>query len=351
MARRAILLRNIGLKKGDRIILNMPNILEQIYFIEAAKRLGIVYSCVFSGFSAATLLERIIHSGAKAVVTVDGAYKNGQLVSFKSQYIDKALEIQNVPLDVLVVKNATPPDLKWHPERDKWVHELLDDKDLYDLPTKELLERIYEVIPPVIVDAEFPLFIMYTSGSTGKPKGVVHTHGGYVQGIAHTMRVAFDVDPEAKVPDVIYVVADPGWITGQSYMISASLTTRTTSVIIEGSPLVPNASRLSSIIERHKVTIFKAGSTFLKTILSAQENIDDLKKYDCSTLRVGTFCAEPTSPAIQQFAMEVLTPHYINSYWGTEHGGIVLTNFYGNDDKAFRQLARVTPTPNTIPAR
>ncbi len=128
-------------------------------------------------------------------------------------------------------------------------------------------------------------------------------------------------------------------------MISAALLTRTTSVVTEGSPLFPNAGRFTSIIERYKVNIFKAGSTFLKTVVSDPQNITDIKFYDRSSLRVGTFCAEPVSPSIQQLSMELLTPQYINSYWATEHGGIVLTYFYGNDDFKLLPDAHTFPLP------
>ena len=154
------------------------------------------------------------------------------------------------------------------------------------------------------VDADYPLFFIYTSGSTGKPKGVVHVHGGYESGIAYTMRVAFDAQPG----DVMYVVADPGWITGQSYMIAASLLTRVTSVMTEGAPVFPSAGRFSSIIERYKVNIFKAGVTFLKAVMTDPQNVADVRHYDMDTLRVATFCAEPCSPAVQQFGMELDDP-------------------------------------------
>lgn len=429
----AQVLKNLGLKKGDRIVLNMPNILEQIYFIEAAKRLGIIYTPVFGGFSAKTLSDRIQDAGAKVVITVDGAHRNAQVIPFKQVYADKALEdyvslssaiekIQKVdiPEDLLkeiienvkkalegeitversevmhgvgqvlekikldpsvkskirtaiaealvnteqrveatvVVQFTKIPDLSWNGKWDKWAHDLLKqaEKDLFKngisseeallkLPTEKFIQFIYSANTPVVVDAEFPLFIMYTSGSTGKPKGVVHTHGGYTAGIAHTMRVVFDVDPKAKEREVIYVVADPGWITGQSYMISAALTTRTTSILTEGSPLFPNAGRFSRIIERHQVTIFKAGSTFLKTIASDPQHVKDVQKFSRSSLKIGTFCAEPTSPEVQKFAMELLTPDYINSYWATEHGGIVLTHFYGNEDFELHPDAHCIPLP------
>jgi acrylyl-CoA reductase (NADPH)/3-hydroxypropionyl-CoA dehydratase/3-hydroxypropionyl-CoA synthetase len=436
VVRYAQVLKNLGLKKGDRIILNMPNILEQIYFIEASKRLGIIFTPVFGGFSAKTLSDRIHDSGAKIVITVDGAHRNAQVVPFKEAYTDKALDdyipVSNalkkisevdIPKDVLesilenvksslkdeitversdvmrsvgqvlekvktwdsgtkskirtsiaealvkadprvlatvVVQYTKTPDLAWNSKRDKWAHELLEiatdellsnakknvpslktEKDLLNLPDEAFIQAIYASCPPVILEAEFPLFIMYTSGSTGKPKGVVHTHGGYTAGIAHTMKIAFDVQPG----DVIYVVGDPGWITGQSYMISAALTTRATSVITEGSPLFPNAGRFTSIIERYKVNIFKAGSTFLKTIASDQQSIGDVKKYKSTSLKVATFCAEPTNPVIQQFAMDLLTENYINSYWATEHGGIVLTHMYGNQDFKLRPDAHCYPLP------
>lgn len=438
VAKCALVLKDLGLKKGDRIVLNMPNILEQIYYIEAAKRLGIIYSPVFGGFSAKTLSDRIQDAGAKVVITADGAYRNAQVVSFKEVYTDKALDdyipardalktlknaLKHVPetkaqnhwsehilatvelalegeitiersdamqavgraledikewdsatkskvrtrlaealveqepriLTTVVVQHTKNPDLLWNASRDQWSHELLqnasrkmlqglDESTLASYSDSALIALVYAHVPPLPLESEFPLFIIYTSGSTGKPKGVVHTQGGYLSGIAHTMRTVFGVDPEHN-SDVIYVVADPGWITGQSYMISAALTTGTTSIITEGSPLSPNAGRFASIIERYGVTIFKAGSTFLKAIAANPEHIADVKKYDCSTLKIGTFCAEPTNPSIQAFAMDLLTPNYINSYWATEHGGMILSREYDSHDYPLQADAHTRPLP------
>jgi acrylyl-CoA reductase (NADPH)/3-hydroxypropionyl-CoA dehydratase/3-hydroxypropionyl-CoA synthetase len=194
---------------------------------------------------------------------------------------------------------------------------------------------------PVPVDAEYPLFVIYTSGSTGKPKGVVHVHGGWLAGVAHTMRVAFD----ARAGDAMYVVADPGWITGQSYMIAAALATRVTSVLAEGAPTFPSAARFASIIERYDVQVFKAGVTFLKTVMQDPQHAHDVRRHSTRSLRVATFCAEPTSPAVQAFGMDLVTPWYINSYWATEHGGIVWTHFYGNADFPLRADAHTYPLP------
>ncbi|QMW24719.1 AMP-binding protein [Sandaracinobacteroides saxicola] len=439
----ALALQALGLKAGDRIALNMPSIVPQIYWTEGAKRLGIVYTPVFGGFSDKTLSDRIADAGARVVVTADGSYRNAQVAAFKTAYTDPALDnfvpvpvamallrgqlaeaalgldaadaarIEAVVAEtlagevtversdvmrgvgralaelgarltpaeaskvriaiasalveapprveaVVVVRHTGQPDIVWRPERDRWSHELTaaaletllaaardagfavaDEAALQALSDADFVRALWAACPPLPVEADYPLFFIYTSGSTGKPKGAVHGHGGYVAGIAHSMKVAFDAGPG----DVIYVVADPGWITGQSYLISAALTTRVTSVISEGSPVFPHAGRFASMIERHGVTIFKAGVTFLKSVMTDAANLADLKAYDMGSLKVATFCAEPTSPAVQAFGMEHVTPRYINSYWATEHGGIAWTHFFGNEDFPLRADAHTYPLP------
>ena len=442
-AKCSLALLALGLQRGDRIALNMPNIPEQLFWTEGAKRIGVVYTPVFGGFSDKTLSDRIHDAGARVVITADGGYRNAQIVPFKTAYTDPALD-DYVPLasaravvadtlhalgisaarieillsaidgtlsgeitvqrsdvmrgvgralqglsdahdlpaseasrvrtaiaaalvsvpprvdTVVVVRHSGIDDIVWREERDRWSHELTDaalvtmlsaargggvnvhtEQELLALPDAEFVRAIWASSSPAPLDAEFPLFVIYTSGSTGKPKGVVHVHGGYTAGVAHSMRVAFD----AQAGDVIYVVADPGWITGQSYMISAALTTRVTSVFTEGAPTFPHAGRFASIVERHKVSIFKAGVTFLKSIMQDPQNAEDVKRYDVSSLRVCTFCAEPTSPSVQQFGMDLLAPWYINSYWATEHGGIAWTHFYGNADFPLRADAHTYPLP------
>jgi acrylyl-CoA reductase (NADPH)/3-hydroxypropionyl-CoA dehydratase/3-hydroxypropionyl-CoA synthetase len=372
VARCALALQGLGLRCGDRVAINMPNIPEQIYWTLACKRLGIVYTPVFGGFSDKTLSDRIHNAGARVVITADGGYRNAQIVAFKEAYTDPALD-GYVPIEhalravtealqtesvtgaicedilaslntqlaneitlersdvmrvvgqalerlpqlssaeasrirtaiasalvavparvdtVIVVRHTGQPDLLWRPERDRWAHELLAAADqrllqaarsagyaVHDIPSllalgpADFCASIWAASPALPLDAEFPLFFIYTSGSTGKPKGVVHVHGGYVSGVAHSMRVAFDAMPG----DVMYVVADPGWITGQSYMICAALTTRVTSVIAEGAPVFPSSGRFASIIERYRVNIFKAGVTFLKSVMSDPQNIEDVE--------------------------------------------------------------------------
>jgi len=442
-AKCAIALKALGLRAGDRIALNLPNIPAQLYWTQGAKRLGVVYTPVFGGFSDKTLSDRIHDAGARVVITADGGLRNAQIVPFKSAYTDPALD-DHVPVGmiraaisqrlsslgwsradalqvlttvdetlkgevtvqrsdamrgvgralrelgragrlnaaeaarvrtavaealvetpqrveaVVVVRHTAQADLVWRSERDRWSHDLTDaaatrlivaareagfavadEATLLALPDVDFVRAVWASCPPVALDAEFPLFFIYTSGSTGKPKGVVHVHGGYTAGVAHTMKVAFDARPG----DVVYVVADPGWITGQSYMLSATMTTRCTGILAEGAPTFPHAGRYASLIERYKVRVFKAGVTFLKTIMADPQNVRDVQQYDMGSLRVATFCAEPTSPPVQQFGMELMTPQYINSYWATEHGGMVWTHFYGNPDFPLRADAHTYPLP------
>jgi len=433
---RAEVLAGLGLKKGDRIAFNLPNILEQIFYTEAAKRLGIIYTPVFGGFSAKTLSDRIYDAGARVVVTADGGYRNAEVVPYKESFTDQALDnfiprpsalaaLDDVlsgfelgpvadrlraqvgealageitlersdvmrelgralaaedgldaertaqvrtsvarrlaevghTVDRVVVVRYTGQEVV-EQSRDLWSADLVaeatgrvlanareagfdvaDRAALLGLSDRELFQALTACHPAAPVDADWPLFIIYTSGSTGKPKGVVHTHGGWLAGISHTMRMVFDVGPD----DRIYVIADPGWITGQSYQIAAPLSNGITSIVAEGSPLFPHAGRFSSIIARHGATVFKAGSTFLKAVMTDPASTEDMSAYDTSGLRVATFCAEPVSPAVQQFAMDEVCPRYINSYWATEHGGMVFSCPWG-DLKPLAADAKTWPLP------
>ena len=223
-------------------------------------------------------------------------------------------------IEKVIVVRYTGNDIVKH-ERDDWSHELIEgveEEFLAQAGTSELSSiqlmddkafwcAVGQPTKAVPVEADWPLFIIYTSGSTGKPKGVVHTHGGWLAGIAHTMRTVFN----AEQTDCLYVIGDPGWITGQSYLIAAPLAFGMSTVVVEGSPLFPHAGRFASIIERNKVTLFKAGSTFLKAVMTDPASTHEISRYDMSSLKAGTFCAEPVSPAVQQFAMDNICSRYI----------------------------------------
>lgn len=418
---RAQLLTDLGLKKGDRIAFNLPNIPDQLYYTEAAKRLGIIYTPVFGGFSAKTLSDRIADAGARVVITADGGYRNAEVVAYKETFTDQALDnfvprgralaaldevlagfeladvgerlnasvaaalageitlergdvmrelgralaredsiaaersaeirtevarrladVEHIVERVVVVRYTGQEIVEQ--SRDRWSNDLIEGaatrvlehareagfacdsvEALFELDDTDLWQALNASQRAVPVDADWPLFVIYTSGSTGKPKGVVHTHGGWLSGIAHTMRMVFDADAD----DRIYVIADPGWITGQSYLIAAPLALGITSIVAEGSPLFPHAGRFSSIVARRGATIFKAGSTFLKAVMTDPASTSDMAANDMAGLKAATFCAEPVSPAVQQFAMDNVCAHYINSYWATEHGGIVFSCPWG----------------------
>ena len=431
VALRTRALQRLDLHCGDRIALNLPNVLEQIFYILAAQRLGVIYTPVFGGFSAKTLSDRIHDAGAKVVITADGGYRNAEVVPYKSTYTDPALDNYvprpaalkalsetlkaRLPADVaqrleaqvaeavsgeitleradvmrelglalerergtapeiiaelrttvasqlasvghavsnVIVVRYTGNDIVEH-GRDNWSHdlvaqvesELLADAGVADRAALDALDdnafwrAVGAKAPAVPVEANWPLFIIYTSGSTGKPKGVVHTHGGWLSGITHTLRTVFNANQD----DCLYVIGDPGWITGQSYQIAAPLAFGMSTVVAEGSPLFPHAGRFASIIERNNVTLFKAGSTFLKAVMTDPASTQEMSRYDMSSLKAGTFCAEPVSPAVQQFAMDNICSHYINSYWATEHGGIVFSCPWG-DFKPLQADAKTWPLP------
>jgi len=439
-AKCAIALKELGLKKGDRVCLNMPNIPEHVYFIEACKRIGIIYTSILAGHSCKQLSDLLQNTGAKVLITSDGFYRNAQLVNLKDNFTDTALDqyvsledgieiinkllneqnlleitCQNIlsyvqtnlqeesTLDraeimssfglalnqndtltikqkanlrtelakvllkspkrvdkVLIVKH-TGQSINFIPERDEWTNDLLmlaeeilydnaqnigihvkSEYDLFECDDQTFIRVIYESSLCEPVESEFPLFISYTSGSTGKPKGLVHVHGGYTMGVAFTMRIGFDAVPGQ---DTIYVLADLGWIAGQTYLISASLLTRVTVVMSEGSPLFPSAGRFANILERYKVTIFKATVTFMKTIMSNPQNVAEIQAYDLSRLKLATLFAEPCSPAILEFGSKYFTKRFTNSYWSTEHGGITWTFFLDNNELPAKPNAHAYPFP------
>jgi acyl-coenzyme A synthetase/AMP-(fatty) acid ligase len=338
------LVEECGACRDRRVAFFLPNDLRPPVWIEAAKRLGVPYVAVASGTASTSLADRLADTGAAILVTCEALVSN----------VQAALQLMAMPPQAVLVPTSSQADERGSAQPHGFLpasagleraHARLlaacQGEAIESLPRPESVRIPWQLAAPRPVDASFPLFMLYTSGSTGKPKGIVHTHGGYQVGLCLTTQVVFDLKPEE---DVFMVIATPGWITGQSYMIAASLLSRVPSIVLEGSPVSP-PDRFAATIERHNVTVLKAGSTFLRMLMTMPNGEEALRKHRVSSLRIGTFCAEPVNEAVHLFAMKHLTRNYINSYWATEHGGIVWSRCFGNDDQPLAGNAHTWPLP------
>lgn len=288
---------------GERMAIYLPNDAHAVVWIEAAKRLGAPYTAIAAGTASALLTDRLTDTGAAVLVTCGS----------QAEAVLKAVHaLDALSFSVAVVAVGDKPDVRlpsdWHAAGALlaaavacvvWPAHLLS-----WLRGEELARTLWTLAPPEPVDASHPLFILYTSGSTGKPKGIVHAHGGYLTGLIATSVVVLNL--QAGGDDVLFVVATPGWITGQSYMISAALLCRVPSVLLEGSPVSP-PDRFAAVIARHRVSVLKAGSTFLRMLMTRPNAEALLAEHSVASLRLGTFCAEPVNEAVHRFAATHLT--------------------------------------------
>ncbi|KAB1157908.1 acetate--CoA ligase [Flavobacterium luteum] len=317
VSKMANVLREQGIKKGDRVCIYLPMIPELAVSVLACARIGAIHSVVFAGFSASAVAARINDCECKMVITSDGGYRGNKTIDLKS-IIDEALEKSPCVKKVLVVKRTnTTVNLKLG--RDQWLQPLLDEAS--DNNVAE------------IMDAEDPLFILYTSGSTGKPKGMVHTTAGYMVYSAYTFKNVFNYEEN----DVFWCTADIGWITGHSYILYGPLLNGATTIIFEGVPSYPDFSRFWEIIEKHKVTQFYTAPTAIRAL--AKENLSFVQKYPLASLKVIGSVGEP----INEEAWHWYNDHVggkrcpvVDTWWQTETGGIMIS-----------PIAFVTPTKPT----
>ncbi|MEL7486221.1 MAG: AMP-binding protein, partial [Pseudomonadota bacterium] len=274
VCRMANVLRARGVKKSDRVVIYMPMIPEAAFAMLACARIGAVHSIVFGGFSPEALAARIEDCGAVAVITADEGVRGGKSVALKAN-VDAALaQIDSVRV-VLTVRR-TGGDVEMTVGRDIWWHEARND--------------VSPDCAPEPMNAEDPLFILYTSGSTGKPKGVLHTTGGYLVYASFTHEAIFDYRPG----EIYWCTADVGWITGHSYIVYGPLSNRATTLMFEGVPTWPDASRFWRVCEKHKVNIFYTAPTALRSLM--REGDDYVKVADLSSLRLLGSVGEPINP-------------------------------------------------------
>ena len=265
-----------GIKKGDRVLIYMPMSIEGVVAMQACARIGAIHSVVFGGFSVDSLQGRIEDSHSKLVITCDGAYQNGKVVELKA-IVDESLKKCPSVENVIVVKRVNN-GVTMEAGRDHWYH------DLCQLPIANGKCATEEL------DAEDPLFILYTSGSTGKPKAILHTHGGYMVGTYSTLKYVFDVNDM----DRWWCTADPGWITGHSYLVYGPMIAGVTSMLFEGGPAYPYPNRWWQVIERYGITIFYTAPTAIRGLMRFGESWPN--KHDLSSLRLLGTVGEPINP-------------------------------------------------------
>ncbi|WP_461483924.1 acetate--CoA ligase [Porticoccus sp.] len=309
----ANVLKSRGVKRGDRVCIYMPMIQEAVYAMLATARIGAVHSVVFGGFSPDALKDRILDSDCQVVITSDEGLRGGKKVPLKANADAALRHCPNV--HTCIVVERTRGLVEWNEKRDVWYHEAIAEAKDY--------------CPPEHMDAEDPLFILYTSGSTGKPKGVLHTTAGYLLQAAMTHKYVFDY----KEGDVYWCTADVGWVTGHSYIVYGPLCNGAITLIFEGVPTYPDASRFWQVVEKHKVNIFYTAPTAIRSLMGAGDEF--VTNTDRSSLRLLGTVGEPINPEAWEWYYKVVGEErcpIVDTWWQTETGAHMLTPLPGAID-------------------
>lgn len=314
----AQVLKNNGVKKGDRVCIYMGMVPELAYAVLGCARIGAIHSVVFGGFSAQSIADRLEDANVEYIVTCDGAYRGAKDIPLKS-IIDDAL-IGNKTVKRVIVYTRTRTPISMIKGRDVW----WEDEMLY---AEEQLEKNGTLdFPAQEMDAEDPLFILYTSGSTGKPKGVVHSSAGYMLWTNYTFVNVFQYKPG----DVFFCTADIGWITGHSYIVYGPLSAGATSLMFEGIPTWPDAGRFWDIVDKYKVNTLYTAPTAIRSLMSY--GLDPIKGKDLSSLKVLGTVGEPINEEAWHWYDENIGKKkcpIVDTWWQTETGGILISNFAG----------------------
>ena len=306
-------LKDRGVKKGNRVCIYMPMVPEAAYAMLACARIGAIHSVVFGGFSPESLKDRILDSDCQTVITADEGVRGGRLIPLKAN-VDAALkECPNVHT-VLVVRR-TNAEVSWNDKRDVCYY--------------KVTEAASDQCEPELMDAEDPLFILYTSGSTGKPKGVLHTTAGYLLGASITYKYVFDYHDG----DIYWCTADVGWVTGHSYIVYGPLANGAITLMFEGIPTYPNASRFWQVVDKHQVNIFYTAPTAIRALMSAGD--DSVTSTSRSSLRLLGSVGEPINPEAWEWYYHIVGDGrcpIVDTWWQTETGAIMITPIPGVTD-------------------
>ncbi len=314
--RMANALKNLGVKKGDRVVIYMPMSVEGVVAMQACARIGAIHSVVFGGFSANSLRDRINDAGAVVVITADEQRRGGKSLPLKV-IVDEALGLGGCEtVRNVVVYRRTGGNVAFNPQGDLWMHEIVAGQS--------------DTCEPEWVEAEHPLFLLYTSGSTGKPKGVQHSSAGYLLWAKLTMLWTFDIRPD----DLFWCTADIGWVTGHTYITYGPLACGATEVMFEGVPTFPDAGRFWKMIQDHKVTIFYTAPTAIRSLIKAAETNATVhpRNYKLDSLRILGTVGEPINPAAWEWYYQNIGGGrcpIVDTWWQTETGGHMITPLPG----------------------
>ena len=306
-------LKSRGVKKGDRVCIYMPMVPEAAYAMLACARIGAIHSVVFGGFSPDSIKDRILDSDCQTVITADEGIRGGRIIPLKEN-VDIALKSCPAVHSVFVIRRTNA--------KVGWI-------DSRDVCYQKAIESVSEVCEPESMDAEDPLFILYTSGSTGKPKGVLHTTAGYLLGAAITHKYVFDYHPG----DIYWCTADVGWVTGHSYIVYGPLANAATTLMFEGGPTYPDASRFWQVVDKHQVNIFYTAPTAIRALMAVGD--EPVKATSRSSLRILGSVGEPINPEAWEWYFRVIGDGrcpIFDTWWQTETGSIMITPLPGVTD-------------------
>ncbi len=306
----ANVLKNMGIKKGDRVCIYLPMIPEAVVAMLSCARIGAIHSVIFGGFSSNALVDRITDAEASLVITADGSFRKGQVVKLKDN-VDEAVAQCPTVKNVIVVKRANI-ETGWNPDLDRWYH--------------EEMENVSDVCAAEKLDSEHPLFILYTSGTTGKPKGILHTTGGYAVQTYITTKYIFDIEDE----DIFWCTADIGWVTGHSYVVYGPLQNGATVFLYEGAPNFPNPDRFWQMIDKYKITIFYTAPTAIRAFIKWGNQW--VEKYKLNSLRLLGTVGEPINPEAWMWYNKMIGKEkcpIVDTWWQTETGAIMISPLPG----------------------